>query len=256
MPANLKPHAEAAKARHKKRHTQPGVIVELEKDAKRGQRLASPHRDQDAWEAMICDSLGTRSVATAETFLRTLTKLCDEVWHSDGEGDGERVPDEMQLNMVLNMVGSIKPRNEMEAALAAQMVAVHLMTMKTAEAALSSGWGTDPRFASITGKLARTFAIQMDTLKRGRGERRNSKQTIIVRQERHVHHHQHVHVQQQGGGSDDGPQTPCNDARAVELCASSEVPSNRQDGGALPRPSGEGLEGLPHARSKGRDLPE
>jgi hypothetical protein len=149
---------------------------------------------------MICDAVGTRSVATGLTFLYNLTALCDQIWHPDGEGDGERIPDELQLNMILNMVGSIKPRNEMEAALAAQMIAVHMMMMKTADAALSSGWGTDPRFASTAAKLAQVFAIQTDTLRKGRGGRRTSKQTIIVRHDKHVHHHQHVHLE--GGGAE------------------------------------------------------
>ncbi len=129
MPVNLEPLAEKARERHRKRHANPGVAVEVEKVTPAAYRLASPHSDTEAWQAMVCDALGTRSEATALTFLYQLTELCDRDWHPDDEaGGGEWVPDECELNMILNMVASIKPRNEMEAALAAQMVAVHLMT--------------------------------------------------------------------------------------------------------------------------------
>lgn len=132
MPANLEPIAAKARERHKKRHANPGVAIE--KVTVHGYRLASPHSDTEAWQAMVCDALGTRSEATALQFLFQLTQLCEQVWHPDDEtGGGEWVPDECELNMILNMVSSIKPRNEMEAALAAQMVAVHLMTMSVAE---------------------------------------------------------------------------------------------------------------------------
>ena len=69
------------------------------------------------------------------------------------------------------------------------MCAIHLMTMKMAAQGIAHGY-VNPRDAAITGKLARTFAQQMDTLNRVRGK--VGKQSIKVRYERHGHRHVHV----------------------------------------------------------------
>ena len=192
MPAILEPIADRACKRHKVRHANPGVAVDVEKASETGYVIGSPHSNLEAWEAMVCDALGTRSISTAKTFLNQLTALCSQNWHEAEDGGGEWCPDERELNMVLNIVSGIKPKNEMEAALAAQMVAVHLMQMKLSARALSGYVVAED--AAIASKLARTFVMQIDALSRLKGKRSSSKQTIIVRQEKHVHHHQHLHV--------------------------------------------------------------
>jgi hypothetical protein len=172
MPANIAAQAGKARARHLDRHANPGVAVEVEKVTEFGYRVVSPHSDTEAWQAMVCDALGTRSEATALTFLNHLIQLSDQNWHPDDrDGGGEWVPDECQLNLILNMVAGIKPRNEMQAALAAQMVAVHLMAMKVAERCLKPTLCADHRLLSAASKLARTFAIQSEALAKLQGRR-------------------------------------------------------------------------------------
>lgn len=122
-------------------------------------------------------------------------------------GTGNRYPSELELNAALNIVSGVRPRNEVEAALAAQMVAIHFMMMKLAGSSLTNGW-IDPRNAAITGKLARTYAMQLDILGRLRG--RVGKQTIRVRYERHEH--RHVHVGE--GGLENGTQAQAPTCRA------------------------------------------
>jgi len=199
IPANLESAASGAIKRHASRNLSPGVTVEVEKAGPVTYLLASPHADEGAWQAMVCDALGTRSASTAQSFLYQLTQLCSQDYHrSDVEGEyGEWVPNERELNMILHMVAGIKPRNEMEAAQAAQMVAVHLMTMRLSARALQSG-GIAVEDAALAGKLARTFVMQAEALAKLKGRKRTSKQTIIVKQEKHVHNHQHVHL---SGGS-------------------------------------------------------
>jgi hypothetical protein len=242
MPANLEPIAAEARDRHKKRHANPGVAIEVEKVTEHGYRLASPHSDTEAWQAMVCDALGTRSEATALAFLYQLTQLCDQVWHPDDENaSGEWVPDECELNMILNMVSSIKPRNEMEAALAAQMVAVHLMTMSVAERCLRVYKCADPHLAAVASKLARTFAIQTDALAKLR-DRKTSRQKITVSYEKHEHKHVHVHRGEEENESQ--PQAKDGDAPVAALL-SQDAP-----GKILPLTSGEGNERVPDARRR------
>lgn len=213
MPEFMEGSVAQAIKRHKQRQLSPGVAVEVLKAGER-YMVASPHSDSAAWEAMVCDALGTRSVSTAKTFLYQLTELCSQNWHAAEVGGeyGQWCPDERELNMVLNMVTSIKPRNELEAAQAAQMVAVHLMTMRLSARALS-GAVVAPQDAAIAGKLARTFVMQAEGLAKLRGRKPATRQTITVRQEKHVHNHQHVHVE--GGGIDNGGQPHAMEADAL-----------------------------------------
>jgi hypothetical protein len=182
-PAWLRPFIDQARQRHEKRPPSPGLVVEPAQNG--SYRLEPPHRDFEAWEVQICDAFGTRSYSTYCFFLDQLAALCTAI--RDENGDWR--PSEQELNAALNIVSGVRPRNEMEAALAAQMVAVHFMTMKLAGQALGRSW-IDPRTAAVTGKLARTFAMQCDTLNRMRG--RVGRQTIKVRYERHDHRHLHV----------------------------------------------------------------
>jgi hypothetical protein len=250
MPAHLEQRAEEARERHRKRHANPGVAieVEVEKVTERGYRLASPHSDTEAWQAMVCDAFGTRSEANALTFLNQLVVLCEQNWHPDEVGGGEWCPDECQLNMILNMIAGIQPRNEMEAALAAQMVAVHMMMMGVSARALQTYACADPRMAAVAAKLARTFAIQNETLAKLRG-RKISRQSIKVSHEKHVHQHQHVHVHRGGDGIGNQPHAPM-DSRIVCNGDGEALPGSDAAEGLLPISGSEGAAGLPDARGQ------
>jgi hypothetical protein len=87
---------------------------------------------------------------------------------------------EMNLRFALNTVASIKPNDEIEAMLAAQMAAVHACAMDTSRRYMNSESlpGKDSAERALN-KLTRTFATQMETLKRYR-----SKGQQVVRVER------------------------------------------------------------------------
>lgn len=242
MSALLEPAAAKAIKRHKRRHANPGVAVELAKSTG-AYTVTSPHRDRVAWEAMICDALGTRSESTARTFLIQLTELCGKVWHPDAGGDGDWFPDEVELNMILNFVAGIKPRNEMEAALGAQMVAVHLMQMRLSSRALRGGY-VIPEDAAIASKLARTFVMQTDALAKLKGKK-TSRQKITVSYEKHEHKHVHVH----GGSDETGSQAlaPLG-SRADENGGRTPLLGQDAPGNVVLLPCGEGEARVPDAR--------
>ncbi|MGI9170778.1 MAG: hypothetical protein ACR2FH_11510 [Caulobacteraceae bacterium] len=173
-----------AHKRHLAREVNPGVAVE---PAPSGYRLGAPHRDKAAWEIQILDAFGTRSVSAARVFLDQLAALRRPAYGADGKW----APNEVDLNALVAMVNSVRPRNEMEAALAAQMAAIHLLTARIlGEAASVEGW-VNPEKAALAAKMARTFAQQCDAMNRLKG--RVGKQSIKVRYERH--NHQHVHIE-------------------------------------------------------------
>lgn len=181
----LRPIVDEARERHKRRPASPGVRIEPGQNG--SYRLGAAHRDLEAWEVQLCDAFGTRSGGVMWTFLDQLADLCGSQWSAEGE---YWKPSEQELNAALSIVNGIRPKNEMEAALAAQMVAVHFMQMKMAAHALRGAY-PDHRSASVAGKLARTFSLQMDTLGKARGK--VGRQTIKVKYERHNHQHVHMH---------------------------------------------------------------
>ncbi len=188
MPAMLEPWAKKAKARMDKRPASPGVMMEPRGDLGDFQAMA-PHDNHEVWALQIHDAFGTRSPSTVTVFMEQLRALCGESWNDERKA---WQPSETELNAALNFINSNQPRNEAEAALAAQMLAVHFMTMRLSAQALRTG---DARTASIAAKLARTYAAQMATLQLTRGKRRSTRQHITVKHEKHIHTHQHQHLE-------------------------------------------------------------
>lgn len=174
-----------AEARAYARPFPPGIILEPAGFDK--EHWTSPHSDVELWHLQLADAFGTRSRAVITTFMAKLEALCGKS-HWDDEARQWRL-DENALSAALAMVNTIKPRNEIEAALAAQMVAIHLMTMKLAARALE--FDHDARTAGVAAKLARTYTMQMEVLRANRTKRTTARQSIKVRKETHQHIHYH-----------------------------------------------------------------
>jgi hypothetical protein len=162
------------------------------------------------------------------TFLGQLEALCRKS-HWDEEAKQWRL-DEHQFNAVLALVSNLKPRNEMEAAFAAQMVAVHLLTMKVSAFAIRHEY--DTRTAATVCKLARTFTLQMEALQSMRGKKRTARQSIKVRKELHQHIHYH-----RGEGQSDG-QPHGRKAATIDQCEA--LPSEDEGRRIVPLPSRKG----------------
>lgn len=236
-PVQLKDGEAKASARAKERPLSPGIIYEQE-----GEHFypSAPHSDVGLWELQIFDAFGTRSRSIVMTFLEQLRRLVPEVWV---EGVGAPKPDETELNAALSMVADIQPRNVIEAALAAQMVSVHWLQMRLSAQALNQyGHGVIGQDAALAGKLARTFAMQLETLAKLRGMQKASRQTIRVRKELHQHVHYHDH---RGDTEIDGqPHEPGADAIAQRAA----LPSPKPGGEAVLRASRRRKASLPNAR--------
>lgn len=105
----------------------------------------------------------------------------------------------------------------MEAALAAQMVSVHLMQMKCAARAIR--FEHDTQTAAVAAKLARTFVMQTQALQALRGRSKTVRQSIKVTKELH----QHVHYHDDRGSSGTDRQPHGRTAPALDQCTT--VPS-------------------------------
>ena len=249
MPSILKNLGRQAIRRLEKRPAAPEIEVSKNES---GWTFSSPYcdADLDEWEGLLFDAFATRSVAAFHAFTTELAALAPTVWKGDEQG---WMPNEWELRAAVQIVRSVRPRNEAEACLAAQMVAVHRMQMKLSSQALSQSW-PEPRTCAIAGKLARTYAMQLETMAKLRGK--GTRQRITVRKFSQ-HEHKHIHLHQGGNENGNQPHEP-KGARPAEIksarapSAGAALPCSNPQGDPLPVPSNEGEEALPVTRRSQR----
>jgi hypothetical protein len=97
---------------------------------------------------------------------------------------GQKV-DELRLNFLLTFVKGIQPKDQLETMLAAQMAAVHSLTMSFSRKLLNARNIPERDSSERTlNKLARTFAAQVEALKRYRtgGEQKVTVEHVTVNQ--------------------------------------------------------------------------
>lgn len=224
--AELRAWEKAAEKRALARPFPPGIM--LEPAGFDEEHWTSPHNDPDLWHLQLADAFGTRSRAVIVTFMNQLEALCGRNFWDEATHQWRL--DENTYSAALAIVNSVKPRNEMEAALAAQMVAIHLLAMKAAAQALKYDY--DTRTAAAAGKLARTFTLQLEALRSLRGRKRTAHQAITVRKELHQHVHYH-RGEGESGGQPHGPP-----ATTADQCAA--LPGPEPGGESVPLPGRKG----------------
>lgn len=234
--AELREWERAAERRALARPYPPGVMFEPAGFDE--ETPTPPHSDDGLWWLQLADAFGTRSSAVISTFMDQLEALCGQS-HWDDDAKQWRL-DENQFSAALAIVNSVKPRNEMEAALAAQMVAIHLLTMRVTARALKYDY--DTRTAATAGKLAKTFTLQMEALQSLQGRKRTARQSITVRKELH----QHVHYHRGEAESDGQPHEPR--AATVDQCTA--LPSPEPDRDEMQVPGNERQGPMPSARRR------
>lgn len=131
------------------------------------------HPDPAIGTNLLIEALGTADPDFLVGLLDQLVAVSSEDGHAD----------ERNLNFLLSMVKGAEPRDQFEAMLASQMAAIHVATINIASQLNSAT--TVPqqeRSTNIMNKLARTFATQVEALKRYRtgGEQKVTVQHVNV----------------------------------------------------------------------------
>ncbi len=176
--ATTNPHEVAAIgayfAERKKKAARPVVKVTAEGGKV---TIAPDHPSLTVAHVLLAKAMGSSDQAFAHSMLLQL---------ANASGTGP-VPDEATLNFLLSVIEGVAPRDQTEAMLAAQMAVVHC-TMMTFSRRLNHVVSIPQQDAAerTLNKLARTFAVQMETLKR---YRTGGEQKVTV---------QHVHVNDGG----------------------------------------------------------
>jgi hypothetical protein len=140
---------------------------------KEGPKLSPDHPDEAIGSLLLMEALGTADLDFVNSLINQLANA----------GSQGRQIDEDNLNFMLSVVKGIQPRDQLEAMLAAQMAAVHVATMTSARRLAHVENIPQQDSAERTfNKLARTFAVQMEALKRYRtgGEQKVTVQHVSV----------------------------------------------------------------------------
>ena len=137
----------------------PAPKIKVGRDPKVGFKISMDHPDPPFGGSLLCHALATTSLDFTSGIL---TQISNAV--SKGPN-----PDQDAINFALAVVAGVKPRDEVETMLAAQMAAIHTATMTFARrlAHVENIPQQDSAERALN-KLTRTFAMQMEALKRYR----------------------------------------------------------------------------------------
>src|SRR5258708_34487484 len=131
--------------------------------------ITPPHSDAAGWTGHLMDAFGTRSTDFATGQLLMLM----EALRQKGEIS------ESEINSAIAMAHGMEPANEMEAALAVQITASHVISMRLLGKAAKADFA--PQLDSLinaTTKLQRTMTAQIEALA---SVRRGGKQQVVVK---------------------------------------------------------------------------
>ncbi|MCJ9735699.1 hypothetical protein [Bradyrhizobium sp. PRIMUS42] len=137
------------------------------------QRIVIEHPDAQAGEQLMGEALGAVDRDALHGILKQLMKASVIL----------KKPDEDNLAFMISMMKGIAPRDSLEAMLTAQMVSVHVATMRSAcRLAFTENLSQQEGISRTLTRLARTFSAQMEALNRhrGNGERPITVQNLSV----------------------------------------------------------------------------
>lgn len=231
-----------AKARNSKRDYPPAVrIVPAGKD----ECEIVPAYSGEGMDAIIRDAFGTRLGVVADVFMRQLMKFCGTIWGEDG-----RIADELDLNLILTVIAANKPKNEAEACLAAQIAALHMVTMRVGARAHQYPYET-PTVRAFA-RLAQASAVQHVAMARIKGKG-TIRQKIVVKKSEHKHIHIHGGRRKNGGqphATNEDDNGTAEQPYAVRAAIGAALQGDNEAGKVLRLPSRSGDGGVPDARGK------
>jgi hypothetical protein len=152
--------------------TTSGPRLKAAFDGKEKVRLGVDHPDQAVGTVALMRAIGTTDLDFYDGLIRQLADASMGTTVSEGGA-----------NFILATIKGIRPRDQVEAMLAAQMAAVHMASMTFARRlAHVENVGQQDSAANAFNKLTRTFAAQMAALKefRSKGEQKMTVQHVHV----------------------------------------------------------------------------
>jgi len=155
----------------------PAPTVKAKNEPAGQVKIEPDHSDSSLWQSKLQASMGTVEWPFAN-------KLLGDLLNAACQGSPAQPPTSEELNAVLAVMHSISPKDEVEAMLAAQMIATHTAAM-TALRRLKGAENIPQQDSNgnLAVKLLRSYTAQLEALARYRGK---GQQKVIVE---HVHVH-------------------------------------------------------------------
>lgn len=225
---------------YKARRESLGPKVRLKFSEKRGTVLMEiEHSDQKIAECLVHEAFGVSNQDALDGLIKQLINFA-----TIGKS-----PNEADVNSAFAMVEGIQPRDNIEAMLALQMVAVHNATMTFARRL--NHVDNIPQQDSAErafNKLARTFASQVEALNRHRGK---GQQKVTV-EHVHVHEGGQAIVGNVSGGGGTQKREVQADAKQITHAPVAPLPSYDAEREIVPVAQGEKPKAVPYARRRKR----
>lgn len=169
----LPPQEQEALQRYVEKEKAPHLKIELNEEG--AMVVATSHDDDAIGHVLLLEAVGGEDIQFLNGLIRQIIEA----------GISDRNPGADDVNFLLSVIKGLRPQNQQEAMLAAQMGAIHMASMtmarRLAHATLIDQQDSAAR--ALT-KLTRTYAAQMETLKRVRSK---GEQKVTVE---HVHVHE------------------------------------------------------------------
>jgi hypothetical protein len=186
LPPDAVEHAAIERAKRRTKARAPRVASRIDE---RG-TYYSPHSEVDGHRYRLADTFGTRSMQFVYSMLKGLGKATED--HSENHGFYPGSADEVAFNAALAVIDGVRPKDEIEAMLAAHMAVTNIALLELV--ARTRGAITGHRYegngikrldvlGNLTTKFMRTFTMQVEALAR---KRRKGEQNVTVK---HVHVH-------------------------------------------------------------------
>jgi hypothetical protein len=192
-PPNPVERAEIKKARRRTEGRTPSIAINIEDRRTAGRALYPDHSDEEGHRYRLADTFGTRSLQFVYSMLDDLGHATED--HSVNHGLLPGTPDQLAFNAAVAVISGVRPKDEIEAMLAAHMAVTNIVLLelvaRTRGAIASHPYEGDgikrvDVLGNLTNKFMRTYTMQVEALAR---KRRKGEQSIRV---------EHVHVY--GGG--------------------------------------------------------
>jgi hypothetical protein len=227
--------AQIEKARKRTKARVPRIAMHIEDRGTGAPTLYPDHSDEEGHHYRLADAFGTRSLQFAYSMLKGLGKATED--HSLDYDFSPGSPNQLAFNAALAVIDGVRPKDEIEAMLAAHMAVTNIVLLELV--ARTRGSIAGHRYegdgikrldvlGNLTTKFMRTYTMQVEALAR---KRRKGAQNITVK---------HVHVYAGGQAvvgnvsHRGGRGVAKNEQRAYErgrenptTCAISESPSVR-----------------------------
>jgi hypothetical protein len=187
-PPNPVECAEIEKARKRTKARAPRIAMHIEDRGTGARALYPDHSDEEGHRYRLADTFGTRSLQFVYSMLKGLGNATAD--HSLNLDFSPSSPDQVAFNAALAVVDGVRPKDEIEAMLAAHMAVTNIVLLELV--ARTRGAVAGHRYegngikrldvlGNLTTKFMRTYTMQVEALAR---KRRKGQQNIRVK---HVH---------------------------------------------------------------------